>query len=116
MVTTVEIPTDRVYAHASADITLDHGGAISIEFTNEEDLEPICLVYLGKDEIAKVLEICNNPDNIKKILDGAEREGRRKKPSIDMSRVVAEGEPEETEEAIIDPFNEMDENGTTKNP
>jgi hypothetical protein len=70
--TTVEFPEDRVYNECKTIVTIDHQGHISVTFIDSKTGDDLVMVYLGKDEITKIVKLY--VDNV----DLVETEGVKK--------------------------------------
>lgn len=57
MTTTVELPDDRVYGECKTLISIDHQGHIPITFINLRTGDELVMVYLGKEEIEKIVRL-----------------------------------------------------------
>lgn len=65
MPTTIELPDDRVYNECKAILTLDHQGHIAVTYVDVNTGNDMVMVYLGKEEIQKIVNLyMNNHDLI----------------------------------------------------
>jgi hypothetical protein len=79
MATTVEFPEDRVYNKCKAFVALDSWGHITITYIDNKTGNDLVMVYLGKEEIQKVVQLyMDNHDLIER--EGEKEEKEEEKP------------------------------------
>jgi len=87
MVTSIELPSDRVYNDCKAIIHLDHGGHITVTYIDTHSGDDIAMAYLGKEEIETIVQLyMDNHDLI-------ENEGEVKKDATPAQLPIQIGQP-----------------------